>query len=302
MKTIVTCMAIAMAVCIFSCTKDNKTSLHENESAQDLELKSVTPDGGLSVDTISMPPVPMLPQLGKSEEQFQDGKPSPLADWDKKIIKTAEITLELKNYKLYDNTLHKRLKDYGAYISGEEQNETSETITNSLIIKVPVDKFEDLVNVLPSDSAKLINKKIQSSDVTGEVIDTKSRIEAKKQVRDRYLELLKQAKNMGEILQVQHEINDIHEELESAAGRVSYLTHQSAYSTIHLTYFQYINGTPPKDIQPTFFIRLVDAFSNGSAMLKQLLLFMVTIWPLLVVFAFGYLLLKKEKSKPIKAA
>jgi hypothetical protein len=43
-------------------------------------------------------------------------------DWDKKIIKTAEVILELKDYSGYNQTMHKGLKAYGAYIATEEQS------------------------------------------------------------------------------------------------------------------------------------------------------------------------------------
>jgi hypothetical protein len=52
-------------------------------------------------------------------------------------------------------------------------------------------------------------------------------MEARKKVRDRYIELLKQAKNMSEVLQVQNEINNTQVEVEGAAGRI-------ACSVIHL--------------------------------------------------------------------
>jgi hypothetical protein len=158
-------------------------------------------------------------------------------DWDKKIIKTADITLELTNYNNYNSKLHTGLKAYGAYIASEEQDQDDYRISNSITIKVPVEQFDNLVNSFSGDDIKVIEKKIGSEDVTVEVVDTKSRIETKKQVRDRYLDLLKQARNMKEILEVQREINTIQEELESAAGRVNYLTHQSAYSTIRLGYY-----------------------------------------------------------------
>jgi hypothetical protein len=198
--------------------------------------------------------------------------------------------------------MHRDLKGYGAYIASEQQNENDERITNSVTIKVPVDKFEDLINALPAEGVKVVEKRINTDDVTGEVVDTKSRIEAKKQVRARYINLLKQAKNMEEILQVQSEINSIHEELESATGRVNYLVHQSSYSTINLTYYQFLNGATQRDIQPTFFSKLGEAFSNGSSIIIGLLLFIVTIWPLLIFGIIGYLLVKRWKLKVIKTS
>jgi hypothetical protein len=76
--------------------------------------------------------------------------------------------------------------------------------------------------------------------------------------------LLKQAKTMKEILEVQTEINTITEELESASGRVKYLSHQAAYSTIYLKYFQYTNPQQKPDEEPGFFSKIREAFLGGA--------------------------------------
>ncbi|MES2372984.1 MAG: DUF4349 domain-containing protein [Bacteroidota bacterium] len=222
-------------------------------------------------------------------------------DWDKKIIKTAEVSLELKDYAGYNQMLHKGLKAYGAYIAAEEQNLGDDRNTNNVTIKVPVEQFENLMNSFSGDGIKVLQKKISSEDVTGEVVDTRSRMEAKKHMRDRYLELLKQARNMKEILEVQQEINSIQEDIESGSGRVSYLTHQSAYSTIHLQYFQYLNpGTSVKE-PSGFLLSLKESFKDGLHILSGLLILLVSIWPLIlgviIVFLFVW---KKKKTNIVK--
>ena len=203
-------------------------------------------------------------------------------DWDKKIIKTAKITLELQDYTLFNTGVHAKLKGYGAYVAQEEQHESDERIQNELTIKVPVDKFEELINTFAGTGIKILEKSISSDDVTGEVVDTKSRLEAKKQVREKYMELLKQAKNMADILKVQKEINDIQEDIESADGRVNYLTHAAAYSTIHLSYYQYLNGITAKDVEPGFLTQTAEAFKAGSAVITNVLLWVISIWPFII--------------------
>lgn len=114
-------------------------------------------------------------------------------------------------------------------------------------------------------------------------------------MRDRYLELLKQAKNMKEILEVQQEINSIQEEIESAAGRVNYLGHQSAYSTIHLQYFQYINpGSYPNKKNTTYPAQLKESFQSGINVIGSLFIFIVTIWPLILAGLLGVYLWKNK--------
>lgn len=222
-------------------------------------------------------------------------------DWDKKIIKTANVSLELKDFNSYNKGIHQSLKAYGAYIAQEEQTQTNDFIQNTVTIKVPVEQFENLMNSFSGDGIKLLEKKITTEDVTAEVVDTKGRIETKKLVRQQYMELLKQAKNMKDILEVQSEINGITEEVEAAGGRVQYLTHQAAYSTINLKYLQYSNGVKPIDEEPGFLSKMKEAFKSGGTAIANIALFLMNIWPVLVVLGIGYILIKrrsKGKSLP----
>ena len=153
------------------------------------------------------------------------------------------------------------------------------------------------MNSLSGDGVKLLEKNISTEDVTGEVVDTKSRIEAKQQARLRYLDLLKKAKNMEEILQVQNEINSIQEEIESASGRVNYLVHASAYSTINLKYYQFLNGTTAKDIEPNFFTRVSEAFETGGSVIINLALFIISIWPLIIAAIILVIYFRRSRMK-----
>lgn len=153
------------------------------------------------------------------------------------------------------------------------------------------------MNSLAGEGVKVVEKTITTEDVTGEVIDTKARMEAKKQVRDRYLELLKQAKTMKDILEVQQEINTIQEDIESGAGRVNYLVHSSAYSTINIKYYQYIKGIPEKESEPTFLHQIAEAFKTGGGMVTNILLFVVSFWPLVLACTFLILFLRAKNKK-----
>ena len=224
-----------------------------------------------------------------------------ITDWDKKIIKTADIKLELKDYSSYNNALHKNLKSFGAYISKEEQSQQDDILQNNVEIKVPVDQFDNLVNSFNGEGMKVIEKKISTDDVTSEYVDGKARLEAKKQVRLQYLQLLKQAKNMKDILEVQNEINNIQEEIESVNGRINYLSHQAAYSTINLNYYQLISGKNPFNNHPNFFTRTVDAFKDGLSIIGSLIISLISIWPILLLGILAVLIYRRRKWKTFKS-
>ena len=222
-------------------------------------------------------------------------------DWDKKIIKTATLKLEVKDFQHYNESLHKTIKQYGGYIANEEQNLSDEKTETVMSIKVPVEQFETMMNQLPGEAVKVIERKITTDDVTGEVVDIKSRLEAKKEMRLKYLEFLKQSKNMAEVLQVQQEINGIQEEIEAAAGRVGFLSQQASFSTINLIFFQPVSGFKPTDSNPNFFTRISLAFRSGVNWFADIFVGLMSIWPFILMLVIAFVAWKRSKiRKPIR--
>jgi hypothetical protein len=282
-----------IAVLVTACDKAAKQN--NNETDQILSAKQPpTPDGISNADKT----VAGSAASGNASSPIvlQNGQ-TVNVDWDKKIIKTANINLEVKDYNSFNNNIHKCLKSYGAYVSAEDQQSNDDKTENKLVIKVPVAQFEDLVNSFAGNGIKVIEKNITSEDVTGEVVDTKSRLEAKKEVRDRYLELLKEAKNMKDILAVQDEINSTQEDIESADGRVNYLQHDAAYSTINLDYYQYLTPAASQNVTPTFFNKFKNAFDDGASFISNFFLFFISIWPLMITGFTAFLYFKHWKAK-----
>ena len=175
------------------------------------------------------------------EKQFTPPGAITIQDWDKKIIKTANLNLEIKDFKTFGELVHDQVKKAGGYIAQEQQNETEYSIENNIIIKVPVNQFDNVMSVLSTAAVKTIGKNISAEDVTMQTVDVRSRLEAKKQVRARYTELLKQAKKMEDVLNVQSEINEIQEEIEATSGKLNYLKQSASFSTIHINYHQVLN-------------------------------------------------------------
>jgi hypothetical protein len=222
-------------------------------------------------------------------------------DWDKKIIKNASLNLEVKDYYAYYTSLREKIRGFGGYIAQEEQSLSDYKSENTLTIKVPVDQFDNAVAALSAGVVRVNEKKISSQDVTAEFVDMRSRMEAKRAVRLRYIDLLKQAKNMEEILNVQGEINGIQEEIEAAAGRVEFLGHSSAFSTISLTYFHIINPTAKThDGSPSFGTKLVQSFKSGGNWILDLMLGLVTIWPLFLLGFVALIIYRRSKNPKVE--
>jgi hypothetical protein len=221
----------------------------------------------------------------------------PNPDWDRKIVKTANLALKVKNFNQFTGRLHAAVKQAGGYIAQEQLSQNAGEIDNTVTIKVPVDRFESLMGEMPGDSDKLEEKKIASEDVTMELVDTKSHLQTKKEVRERYLELLKQAHNMKDIIAIQNEIDGIQQEMDEATGRIAWLGHSSTYSTINLRFYQVLDERIREEPEPGFAHRLKDAIRDGWTGLSSLLLELISVWPLWLVLGFAVVSFRKWRIR-----
>lgn len=295
--------AALLAVLCFSCN-----AVSRKEAKADAVTLAPVASGATAADSSMMAhpeygQVPGNPGSARRQGNNLPAPPPAYPDWDKKIIKTADLHIEVKDFQRYTSRLHNAVKAAGGYIAQEQQTQTAAEIDNTVSIKVPVDRFDDLLQQLPSDSDRLMEKKVTSEDVTMELVDTKSKIETKKEVRERYLELLRQAHSMKDIITVQNEINDIQEQMDQASGRVAWLGHSAAYSTINLRFYQEFNGVVREDPSPTFFRQLRDSVVEGWKGLSSLLLGMISVWPLWIALGFAVVWIRKVlrgiRSKPV---
>ncbi len=290
---------VLIAVILFSCNAKKEMAAADMSLVEKIEMQ---PEPGSIKNKEPQIPIPTGNNTQTTDtvtSQIPSSKTTSV-DWDKKIIKTANLKFEVKDFKTYSANIYKTVKQFGGYIASENQNTTDYKIETSLSIKVPVDQFESMMALFPGADAKIIERSISTDDVSGEIVDVKARLAAKKQMREKYMEFFKQAKNMEEVLQVQQEINGLQEVMESAAGRISYLTHQSAMSTINLTFYQPLEGFNPASESPSFLTRATNAFKTGAVWCGDFFIGLLTLWPLLLAAVLLYFGFKKISRTKIK--
>ncbi len=97
-----------------------------------------------------------------------------------------------------------------------------------MVIRVSNSDFENLLQEVSSDVKYFDQKEISSEDVTEQFIDIEARLKAKKELENCYLELLKKANKISEILEIEKELVVIREEIESKQGQLNYLQNKVA--------------------------------------------------------------------------
>lgn len=264
---------------------------------------------GMALDALHSAPIDnseagIQPSESKEDLSTQQNhalnSPTATNDWDKKIIKTAKMLVEVKNHAAYSQKVRGLVKKFEGYIAREDQNNTDEKLESTIEIKVPAGFFDQLVNELPDDNGKQLERNISAEDVTDQMIDIQARLATKKATRDKYLEFLKQAKNVEEVLKVQEAINRIQEDIESTEGRLAYLRAATGYSTIHLSFFEPKSGYYYNH-KASYGSRIIQSIIRGGSWLANLFLGVVTLWPFLILaILIGIFIRKRRQAKQFK--
>lgn len=228
----------------------------------------------------------------------EPGVPTPASDviavkTPDKIIKTGSMTLMVEEYDTAIVNIKSIIKNSNAYISNEAEYKSAYSITNTIIVRITSDNFDKLVESLDKAGYNVTAKTIGMEDVTAEFVDIQARLKTKKETEERYREILKQANTIRDILEVENYIKAVREEIESAEGRLKYLSDQVSYSTLTLT----VQQESDNPYEPGFGSKSGDALSGGWEILKGIFIIFLYLWPVWLIGGITLLIIFRKKLK-----
>lgn len=214
----------------------------------------------------------------------------------RKLIKNGTLEFESENIIETRKAIFQAIKKFKGYASSDNEYKNAYEISSTLIIRVPTENFDNLLNTITSDVSKFDRKEIKTKDVTAEFLDIEARLKTKKELENRYLEIIKKANTVVEILEVEKQIGDLRSDIEVIEGRLKFLNNQVSFSTLDVRIYE----TRPEHTE--FGKKFKDGFKNGWENLILFFVFLVNIWPFILIIIGTVLLIKvwRKKRKKIK--
>lgn len=229
---------------------------------------------------------------GRQEGGQTEGK-APAPAMPRKIIYNGYVDLVVNDFEGVEVKVLALLEGKGGYVS--ETNVTGSPgsqRTGSWKVRVPAENFAAVMNAF-ARLGELRSTRIDSQDVSQEYYDVEARIAVKRQEEKRLLKILDEAAGkLKDILEVEKELSRVRSETEQMEGRLRWLAHNSALSTVNITVTEIKDYKPP--VAPTFGDRLARAFEGSTANLGEFLMnaaiAVVALVPWLVLIVPGLLL------------
>jgi hypothetical protein len=212
-----------------------------------------------------------------------------------KIIKTADMTLEVRDVTGTVESLKALAVSHGGYLSSTNiRKNNNNQLTGTVIVRVPQASFDTAI-----EGAKALGtvKSISTSgeDVTEQYIDLEARKTSYTNQLAQYNAIMKQSTQVEDIIKVQEQIDRVQTELDRLNGRLNYLNSRIdlATITVYLQEPEPVGGQAGHDFVST----INDGIAGFLGMIDALIILVFTLLPLIIIGAIGYWVYKWNKGR-----
>lgn len=218
-----------------------------------------------------------------------------------KIIYTANLTLETRDYDTARAALDAALSDADGYMeSSSEYTNTDSTRSVSLTLRVPQDSYKSFL-AAAAQSGSVTYQNQQAEDITTRYMDTEARLASLTAQRTRLQELQATAENLSDLLEIESSLSDVQYQLESWQSQLDWYSQQVECSTVYLSLSEVKEYTPTEE---SYLSQLSSALRNGwsgfVSGLQQLTVWVVGVWPLLTLMAAAALIVHLVRRRTRK--
>ena len=270
-------------------------------AAGDLDLQCAMLDAP-DVVSYSMDGVDDRSADGGAETYSAEGTAAERSSTDSaKIIYTANLTLESKDYDAARTALDEALAQAGGWLeASSEYTRQADSRSVSLTCRVPQANYQSFLDAV-AQAGNVTYKTQQAEDVTAQYLDVSARLDTLKAQRTRLQELQAQAKDLSDLLEIESTLTDVQSQIESWQSQLNWYSDQVQQCTVYVDLNEVQTYSPPSE---GFGSRIASAFAEGWQNFVQgaqrLAVSLAGAWPAVVLLAAAVavaLHLRKKKTK-----
>ena len=244
--------------------------------------------------------------MASSELKSDSASLTEIPAGDRKLIKTVTINAETEHYDDLIPALDEKIIALGGYVESRETGSyTRDRRWSRMTVRIPAEQLAGFVAHV-GENANVLSTSEQTQDVTLQYADTEAKITALKTEQNRLLELLSEAQNLSEILEIEARLSDVTYELERYESQKRSYDNRIVYATVTLSIQEVRTLTPVEE--PTVWKRIRDGFLESlegvSDGIVDIFVFLIAGSPYIVVCGAVLwaviALIRKQSRKPQK--
>jgi hypothetical protein len=194
--------------------------------------------GGAPAEPDMYAPVPM-PTAGSYQDVTGQSGGANVAPSlvERMVIQNADIAIVVSDVETRLTEISDLAKDLGGYVlsSNLYQSYTSQSIEvpeAQVVIKVPFEKLDEALELIKKDALEVQSENRSGEDVTAQYVDLKSRLKNLEAAETQLEEIMKQASETEDVVNVFNQLVYYREQIELVKGQMNYYEQAAALSTV----------------------------------------------------------------------
>lgn len=203
--------------------------------------------------------------------QLEEFSGEQLSNFEKKEIKTANLSIETKNFETDSEKLQSLCEKNGGYIENSTVSgggRSAADIHANYTFRLPQSNLDAFLKEMKNDFT-ITYQSMGTEDISYSYYDTEARLESLRIQQKRLNELLKEAKGLEDIILLNQQLSDVEYQIESLTGTIKRWDDQIEYSTV------YVDITSLSDLElgqseTGFGTRIQNGWDSSLRMMKDI--------------------------------
>ncbi len=222
------------------------------------------------------------------------------------IVRNAYIEIVTSDFDHDLLLTQTAVTDQGGQLSSSNTSQNRSGTRNAyLTARIPAEHLDRFLETLETATGRITQKDVSAENMTEQYKDLRGRLDNATVQRDRLRELLDQAENVSDLMQIERNLTEAQSTVEALTGQINHLDQSVSFSTVSISLNE---ETPAQSVRQTdggFLNRLKNGMSLSlrafGEFLQNLCLFLVMALPWAavpaVILFMIHLILKTRKEK-----
>ncbi len=270
--------ALLVSGCSSKSSSPVKDSIASNTTSQEMEYRGDTSFTGFG-------------NASKNEAAQDNSKINNDSNEGRKIIKSANVELETKEFDKTTNIITEKTNFLGGYIENSSitggrpvNKEDFRNRVASFKLRIPEKSFDQLLLDF-NDIGNVIRIERGGEDITSQYFDSEARLKSLTIQEERLLEILKKADKIADIIELERELSNVRYQIENYTGTLRKWDNLVSFSTIDVIVYEVREIKIPEPV--TLGGRIIDGFSKSIkgiiTLAKELLVAIAVLLPIVFV-------------------
>lgn len=162
---------------------------------------------------------------------------APTTNTDRLVVQESNLSLVVKNVRESSDKAIEHAKTAGGYMVSSSLSQPEEAPYAYVVLRIPSKNLKSAIEYFRSLAIKVSLENLIGTDVTDEYVDLEARLATLNKTKAKFEEIMGQASQVQDILNVQRELINLQDQIDNLKGRQQYLekTAELAKISLHLS-------------------------------------------------------------------